>query len=318
MKSPKVSIIIPVYNAASTIKKCVSSILGQTFKDFELILINDGSSDSSLSKIQKFMFDSRVRVIDKQNEGASQTRNRGIREAKGKYLLFIDSDDYIDKDYVESLYKEIEQSNFDMIISGIRMVDSSGKELNQFRLNDSPWSKYMITSPCTRIIRRKFVLKNNLFFIDYTMEDIHFNAVFFSRTDRVKVIPYIGYNYLMNPESTTHTLHKGITKEVDILHIISSIHSQVNPTDLVKYFYRKVYIYYLLKSGRYSTPEVFLNEYKRIRDYIKDNQLDSTIQLFDKRIREEKFFTKFIISTFGVLEKNNLISLFAKCYCIKK
>lgn len=315
MKSPKVSIIIPVYNAASTIKKCVSSILGQTFKDFELILINDGSSDSSLSKIQKFMFDSRVRVIDKQNEGASQTRNRGIREAKGEYLLFIDSDDYIDKDYVECLYKEIEQSNFDMIISGIRMVDNSGKELNNFRLNDSPWSKYMITSPCTRIIRRKFILENSLFFIDYTMEDIHFNAVFFSRTDRVKVIPYIGYNYLMNPESTTHTLHKGISKDVDILYIISSIHTAVNPTDLVKYFYRKVYIYYLLKSGRYSTPKVFLNEYKRIRDYIKNNQLDSTIQLFDKRIREEKFFTKFIISTFGVLEKFNLISLFAKCYC---
>ncbi|HFI0468603.1 TPA: hypothetical protein ACGOYW_002052, partial [Streptococcus suis] len=65
----------------------------------------------------------------------------------------------------------------------------------------------------------------------------------------------------------------------------------------------------------HSTPEVFLNEYKRIVDYIKNNQLDSTIRLFDKRIREEKFLTKFIISTFGVLEKMNLISLFAKCYC---
>ncbi|HFI0401457.1 TPA: glycosyltransferase family 2 protein [Streptococcus suis] len=315
MTNRLISIIVPVYNAEKSIDTCVSSILEQSYENFELILINDGSSDSSLSIVEQYNSDSRVRIIDKENEGASETRNRGIREAKGDYLLFIDSDDYIDRDYVECLYKEIEQSEFDMVISGIRMVDSTGRELNRFCLNDSPWSKYMITSPCTRIIRRKFILDNDLFFIDYTMEDIHFNAVFFSRTDRVRVIPYIGYNYLMNPESTTHTLHKGITKEVDILHIISSIHSKVNPTDLVKYFYRKVYIYYLLKSGRYSKPEVFLNEYKRITDYIKNNQLVSTIRIFDKRIKEEKLFTKFIISTFGVLEKFNLISLFAKCYC---
>ncbi|HFU4229912.1 TPA: glycosyltransferase family 2 protein, partial [Streptococcus suis] len=243
MEEKLISIIVPVYNAEKTIERCILSILEQSYTNFELILINDGSTDSSLFTIKNFIVDTRVKIIDKQNEGASQTRNRGIREAKGEYLLFIDSDDYIDNDYVQRLYEEIENSKLDMVISGIRMVDSDGKELNHFCLNDSPWSKYMITSPCTRIIRRKFILDNNLFFIDYTMEDIHFNAVFFSRTDRVRVIPYIGYNYLMNPESTTHTLHKGISKEVDILHIISSIHSEVSPTDLVRYFYKKVYIY---------------------------------------------------------------------------
>ncbi|HFI0288917.1 TPA: glycosyltransferase family 2 protein [Streptococcus suis] len=315
MEEKLISIIVPVYNAEKTIERCILSILEQSYTNFELILINDGSTDSSLFTIKNFIVDTRVKIIDKQNEGASQTRNRGIREAKGEYLLFIDSDDYIDNDYVQRLYEEIENSKLDMVISGIRMVDSDGKELNHFCLNDSPWSKYMITSPCTRIIRRKFILDNNLFFIDYTMEDIHFNAVFFSRTDRVRVIPYIGYNYLMNPESTTHTLHKGISKEVDILHIISSIHSEVSPTDLVRYFYKKVYIYYLLKSGRYSTPDVFLNEYKRIIDYIKNNQLESTIRLFDERISEEKFFTKFVISIFGILEKFSLMPLFAKCYC---
>ncbi|HFU4398034.1 TPA: glycosyltransferase family 2 protein, partial [Streptococcus suis] len=191
-------IIVPVYNAEKTIERCILSILEQSYTNFELILINDGSTDSSLFTIKNFIVDTRVKIIDKQNEGASQTRNRGIREAKGEYLLFIDSDDYIDNDYVQRLYEEIENSKLDMVISGIRMVDSDGKELNRFCLNDSPWSKYMITSPCTRIIRRKFILDNNLFFIDYTMEDIHYNAVFFSRTDRVRVIPYIGYNYLMN------------------------------------------------------------------------------------------------------------------------
>ncbi|HFI0095259.1 TPA: glycosyltransferase family 2 protein, partial [Streptococcus suis] len=201
MEEKLISIIVPVYNAEKTIERCILSILEQSYTNFELILINDGSTDSSLFTIKNFIVDTRVKIIDKQNEGASQTRNRGIREAKGEYLLFIDSDDYIDNDYVQRLYEEIENSKLDMVISGIRMVDSDGKELNRFCLNDSPWSKYMITSPCTRIIRRKFILDNNLFFIDYTMEDIHYNAVFFSRTDRVRVIPYIGYNYLMNPES---------------------------------------------------------------------------------------------------------------------
>lgn len=315
MTEKLISIIVPIYNSEKTIDKCVSSILEQSYKNIELILINDGSSDSSFSTIQRFTTDCRVRIIDKQNEGASKTRNRGIKEANGDYLLFVDSDDYIDTDYVEYLYKEIESLEFDMIISGIRMVDMDGKELNRFCLNDSLWSKYIITSPCTRIINRKFIVDNNLFFIDYTMEDIHFNAVFFSLTEKVKVIPYIGYNYCMNPDSTTHTLHKGISKEVDILYIISSIHSKVNPTDLVKYFYRKVYIYYLLKSGRFSTQDVFLREHERIVEYITKNQLESSISLFDKRIREEKFFTKFIISIFGILEKFHLISLFARFYC---
>ena len=92
-----VSIIIPVYNASKYLYRCLDSILNQTFRDFELILINDGSTDNSLEILREYETkDSRIIVIDKPNEGVSAARNQGIEIAKGEYIMFCDSDDYVE------------------------------------------------------------------------------------------------------------------------------------------------------------------------------------------------------------------------------
>ena len=109
MTNPEVSIIIPVYNARDSIAKCIDSIINQTFLNFEVILVNDGSTDDTLSVLLKYEHDyENIRVINKRNEGVAVTRNKAIFEAKGKYIMFIDNDDFIDKDYIETFYKEIE------------------------------------------------------------------------------------------------------------------------------------------------------------------------------------------------------------------
>lgn len=121
-----VSIIVPVYNVNQFLDRCLNSICTQTFSDIEIILVDDGSTDGSSSKCDQYEeIDSRIKVIHKENGGLSSARNRGIESAKGKYLFFVDSDDYIVKDCIEYLITTLENSNADMVIGNyMRTKDS--------------------------------------------------------------------------------------------------------------------------------------------------------------------------------------------------
>lgn len=113
--SKLVSIVIPMYNAERTIQKCVESIIEQSYKEIEVVVVDDGSEDTSAEKVKAF--GRNVKYIYQENEGVSAARNRGIREAKGEYLLFVDSDDCIDKDFIEKTLHFAEEKNLDMVIA---------------------------------------------------------------------------------------------------------------------------------------------------------------------------------------------------------
>ena len=118
--TPKISIIIPVYNVEKYLKKCIESILNQTFTNYEIILIDDGSTDNSKNICDEFSYkDSRIKVIHKNNTGAADSRNIGISLASGEYIGFVDSDDYIDPDMYESLYNLITKYKTDVAICGL-------------------------------------------------------------------------------------------------------------------------------------------------------------------------------------------------------
>ena len=124
MSNPTVSVIIPVYNAQEGIKQCMDSLLNQSFTDFEIILLNDGSTDNSLEVIKKYAADNDfIRVIDKENEGVAKTRNKGIQLANGKYIVFIDNDDFVDSDYLERFYNAIDQEQLDIVLGGYKRVN---------------------------------------------------------------------------------------------------------------------------------------------------------------------------------------------------
>ena len=117
MRQPQVSIIVPVYNVENYIERCLNSLVNQTFKDIEVITINDGSTDKSLELINKYVKeDIRVSVIDLGDEGVSYCRNLGIEKANGKYIMFVDSDDWIDFNMVEVMYKKAEENNIDLVM----------------------------------------------------------------------------------------------------------------------------------------------------------------------------------------------------------
>ena len=108
MKKELISIIVPVYNSEKYLERCLSSIIKQTYYNLEIIIIDDGSSDESLAIAKKHSHtDSRIRVISKDNEGVSKTRNRGLEESNGKYICFVDSDDYISPSHIDDLYTSV-------------------------------------------------------------------------------------------------------------------------------------------------------------------------------------------------------------------
>ena len=110
MKQELISIVVPIYNTDSYLEKCIKSIINQTYKNLEIILINDGSTDNSLNIINKYKKqDHRIRVINQSNKGLSECRNIGIKKSKGEFIAFIDSDDYVDLKYIEILYKNIKE-----------------------------------------------------------------------------------------------------------------------------------------------------------------------------------------------------------------
>lgn len=136
MKNIKISIIIPIYNAAKFLEECLRSIVKQDFKDIEIICVNDGSTDNSLEILKKLSKeDSRVKIIDKKNEGVSKARNVALEVAQGKYCLNIDSDDYIDQGYFKALYERAEKDNLDITISNI-IFDYFNDSSKNYILND--------------------------------------------------------------------------------------------------------------------------------------------------------------------------------------
>lgn len=127
-----ISIIMPVYNKYNYLMKSINTIINQTYKDFELIIVDDGSSDGSEKLCDEFaQKDQRIKVIHIKNAGVSNARNVGLDNAKGKYLQFIDSDDYVDEDMLEKLYDKATQYDVDIVISGITKVNHDYEVLNE-------------------------------------------------------------------------------------------------------------------------------------------------------------------------------------------
>ena len=133
---PLISVIVPIYNVEPYIHKCIDSIVSQTFADFELILVDDGSPDNCGKICDEYAKkDSRVHVIHKKNGGLASARNAGIDVAKGKYISFVDSDDYLDIDFLSAYYNAINDRDVDIVHSGLRYMPSGNELKESFPIN---------------------------------------------------------------------------------------------------------------------------------------------------------------------------------------
>lgn len=317
MKSYKLSIIIPVYNASAHIKKCLDSIMIQLEENYELLLINDGSKDDSEMILREYekKYPNNVRVISKENEGAAKTRNLGIKEARGKYICFIDNDDFVDKGYFINFLEAADEES-DIVIGGYRRV-----ELDKIRFqvipNSSEWYKYIITAPWAKIYRRDFLIYNNIEFLDYGLgEDVYFSIVAYSCTDKIKVIDYIGYNWYFNTKSVSNTSQKGFNPQLDPVYLLERIYQRVGIRKReYSYYYVRYGVWYLLFSGKNANKEEFLMEYRKIFLWYKTNSIEEKFPVFSKETEGEKYSVKLVIKSFLILHKMKLVKIFANFYC---
>lgn len=316
---PKVSVIVPVYNTEKYLERCIDSIISQSFKDFELIIINDGSKDKSLSIMKEHARkDKRIRVFDQNNKGPAITRNFGINQAKAKYVMFIDSDDYIDDNYIQDYYNVISKEDLDIVIGGYKRVVEK-KVTFTLQLKQGEFSKYIITGPVCRIIRKQFLTNNKIEFLDTnSSEDVYFNLMIYNKTKKIKIIDNIGYNYFYNKNSLSNTAHKGFKKEIKIIELLNLINVEESYNlELNQYYIIRYIIWYLLYSGRTASSNAFVEEYNKLFTWLNNNisnyKNNKYLSLF--KLKEEPLKYRIIINTFMLISRLNLIKIFSKIYC---
>ena len=230
-----ISVIVPVYNTERVLEKCVDSILGQSFLDFELILVDDGSTDGSPAICDRYAeVDNRVKVIHLTNGGVSRARNVGMDAATGEYISFVDSDDWIDVRYLEKLYECVEKSGIrpDLVTSGIyrwkgdSIIESSGipdrkNRIYSFNIEQDLLAQIeesVITLVTSKLYRRESLIRNGMR-LDEKMhyaEDRDFNVRLLNVINNSVSVNYIGYNYRVGQESSLSTCKMGYSIEVDI------------------------------------------------------------------------------------------------------
>lgn len=221
------SVIVPVYNVEKYLRRCIDSIINQSFSNFELILINDGSSDTSPAICDEYeRLDERISVIHCNNNGVSIARNTGIQAAKGQWIVFSDSDDWIEKETLNNAYKAICENKCDIIQFGFRFVYPNRiiEKIPQINKNDNLSKLHF----CTMVIKKSFMEKNEIFFPEHISfaEDWFFKFKVYSSKPEIFYSSFISYNYYVNSDSVMNNINcKNIMDEIKVIKMAEKINS---------------------------------------------------------------------------------------------
>lgn len=222
---PLISIIVPVYNTELYLRRCIQSIIDQTYSNLEILLINDGSTDHSLDICNEFAkTDVRIKTFDKENKGVSHTRNMGLEKAIGEYIMFVDSDDFIDKHYVYDMYQELKNNHYEMIISGMSFCDederilkrelykNKNQELKLDNIIEDVVNTLYFCSSCKTLVKRSLIVENDISFNEQLSfgEDLSFSYQLLKKSKSIGYLSNTGYYYRQNSTSLTH--HVNIEK----------------------------------------------------------------------------------------------------------
>lgn len=211
-----ITLIVPIYNGEKTLKRCIESILKQTYSNFELILIDDGSTDRSKQICEEYSLnDCRIKVISKKNEGAGIARNLGIEIATGDYIMFPDCDDWIEESMIEDMLTAITKNDFDLAIcksrnctlkyDKVEAIEKSDIEKTEYMNKEEVRRSYinlleknMILGPSDKMYKMQIIKEKNLKFPNIRRsQDIVFNLEYLMECDKVTIINKSLYNYVL-------------------------------------------------------------------------------------------------------------------------
>ncbi len=223
---PKATVVVPVYNVEKYLQKCVDSILAQTEPDFELLLVDDGSTDGSGGLCDKLAErDGRIRVIHQENQGLGGARNTGIQAAVGDWLLLVDSDDWIEPQTLEKALEAGLREEADLVVFGYRSVDEAGRTLQTF-LEEAPKDRalsleqqpdLLLASPsaCIRLYRRELLARTGILFPSRVWyEDMRTTPKLLAQSKQVVFLDFVGYNYFQRTGSITKNQNAERNREI--------------------------------------------------------------------------------------------------------
>lgn len=282
-----VSIIVPVYNAESTLRRCIESIINQEYTDFELILVNDGSMDSSADICDEYAAkDSRVKVFHKENTGVSDTRNVGIEAARGEYIQFVDADDWITSDSTKLLVREADNEGCELVIADFfrvigNRVSHKGSIKERGVLTREEFAEYMMESPAdfyygvlwNKLFRRTIIIEHAIRMDEKISwcEDFLFNLEYIMHVNKVSVLQVPIYYYLKT-EGSLVSQSKSVSKLVQ---------TKLQIFEFYNKFYKTVY-----DEKEYSKNRIGI--YKYLIDVAGDGLVTSRIFSNTSRLGEER------------------------------
>ncbi|MBR3510483.1 MAG: glycosyltransferase [Alphaproteobacteria bacterium] len=295
----KVSIIIPVYNVQDYLNQCLDSVCNQTLHDIEIICVNDGSTDNSAKILSKYAKkDSRIRIINKKNAGLGAARNSGLMTATGKYIAFIDSDDWVSLDYYEKLYKAAISTKSDIAVSNMPYWYNKDNMrfdfISQFSFGDG--KKELIRTSdklnmlqsctcCNKLYRRELITKNNLLFYEGKyIEDFPFTFMVVALSKKIICLPNVYQYYRQQEKSIMHNDAIKTKKFFDALDNFNTLIDDAEHLNIIKddiatsCLVRFIYYQTLArlenlsdKSKKLEYQKYFINTLKRLPYINADN-----------------------------------------------
>lgn len=278
---PKFSIIIPVYNVEKYIKKCLDSVFNQSFKDYEVIVVNDGTKDKSMDIVKEYD----LTIINQENAGLSAARNTGLSKAKGEYIFFLDSDDYIEKDLLKELDKSIKNKP-DIVRFQIQEVFEDGRIVEY---KEEPFTNkngveafshisnyHFVENAWAYIYRKKYLEENNFKFKKGTIhEDFGLVPLVIIKASKVNSISYIGYNYVQREGSIMSQINYDKTKKKveDFYNHYLFLIDEINKTNLDS----KVFKSFISNSLILKICELEGNDYKEYKNKLKEQKVYDNI-----------------------------------------
>ncbi len=303
----KISIVIPVYNTAQYLPKCIESVLNQTYQNLEIIIVDDGSTDRSGEICDAYSKkDNRIKIIHKKNGGCADALNTGVRATTGKYLGFVDSDDYVENDMYEILLKAIYEHNADIAECGNFYYESKEKIIIR-RLNTSTASQFDSYTALKKLIEgflsnvywnklyKKDLVKDVEFPVGNIQEDVAWTYKIYASSNKIVYLDIIKYNYLVREESVMQSL--AWLKKLDWFYNLNERLEFIKKNfNSLFYLAQKNFLIYTLKTYMKLEINEYLDKDRKNRNELKKYILTNFNSFYSNKLIGKKI--KFLLRMF--------------------
>lgn len=322
-----ISVIVPAYNSEQYLKNCLDSLVNQTKKEIEIIAVNDGSTDNTLKILKDYekMYPTLIKVISQNNQGLSTTRNMGIKHAVGKYVAFVDSDDEIEFDLLEKVWKKIEEYEYDIVAFDVKWIYPDKEIISPSLVKNSnvgitiEEKKDLLINinvmACNKVYKRKLFDDENLLFVPNTwFEDVLLTYKMIPSVRSIAKIDYPGYRYFQRENSITYTYSERLNEIHGVMDKIMAYYKENKifeeyKDELEYIFIRYSFATYIKRLAKAKNKKKFDEGYNLVKKRVSESFPNyKNNKYFDANGKSFylKYFNKLFADLIYYLEKNKM------------